>query len=94
VALGVILAHCSPPTNCLRYSDCGDGLTCAGGKCVPPPVSPSDAGDDGALLTTPDTGTSSTVTDSAIASSGSDGAPDAADDAAASDDAASDATGE
>jgi hypothetical protein len=32
-------------TECLRYSDCTSGLTCAAGKCVaPPPQAPSDDG--------------------------------------------------
>lgn len=38
-----LLAKCSPPTNCLRFSDCGDGLTCWEGKCVPAPASLPEA---------------------------------------------------
>ena len=38
---------CAPGTTCLRYSDCGQDLTCAAGKCVPPsagvPASVTDA---------------------------------------------------
>lgn len=37
VALGLAL-HCGPTQDCLRYSDCADGLTCAAGRCVPPPA--------------------------------------------------------
>ena len=55
VAAVVLLAasiDCGGPSgDCLRYSDCASGLTCAAGKCVaPPPPPPSDGGsteDDG-----------------------------------------------
>jgi hypothetical protein len=30
--------------DCVRYSDCADGLTCAAGKCVVPPAPPSSSG--------------------------------------------------
>jgi hypothetical protein len=48
--LVLALARCSASgTDCLRYSDCGPGLTCAAGKCVVPPP-PADA----ALFVEPD----------------------------------------
>ena len=48
---GVPLAHCDLSGSCLRFSDCNDGLTCAAGKCVPPPA---DGGvEDGASADAP-----------------------------------------
>jgi len=38
-------AGCGDPGDCLRYSDCDQGLTCAYGHCVVPPM--PDAADDG-----------------------------------------------
>jgi len=35
-ALVALAAHCSAGGECLRYSDCGDGLTCSDGRCVAP----------------------------------------------------------
>lgn len=46
-ALGGSLTHCVSPTNCLRYSDCDEGLTCAYGRCVVP-MPPSEGGTDSA----------------------------------------------
>jgi hypothetical protein len=46
---GASLASCSPPTNCLRYSDCAEGLTCANSKCVPPPAPLPDASLEGGV---------------------------------------------
>ncbi len=43
--LGLAL-HCGPSQDCLRFSDCADGLTCASGRCVPPP-GPASTGDSG-----------------------------------------------
>jgi hypothetical protein len=38
-------AGCGDPGDCLRYTDCDQGLTCAYGHCVLPPM--PDAADDG-----------------------------------------------
>jgi hypothetical protein len=64
--LGVTLAHCVSPTNCLRYSDCDEGLTCAYGRCVVP-MPPSDGGGtEGATgLVAPAEGGGTTGADSA-----------------------------
>ncbi len=32
--LAAVAAHCGAVGECLRYSDCGDGLTCSAGHCV------------------------------------------------------------
>jgi hypothetical protein len=57
-ALLVATAGCGAGSgDCLRYSDCSEGLTCAAGRCVaPPPSTPPDGatGDDGGLGTTSD----------------------------------------
>jgi hypothetical protein len=45
VACVVASVNCGTPGECLRYSDCDQGLTCARGHCVPPPSS-DDAGED------------------------------------------------
>jgi hypothetical protein len=101
VGLAFVLAHCSPPTNCLRYSDCSDGLTCAAGKCVPPPASVSDSGDDAlvpedvGVVSEPDG--DSTVVDAALdtaADSADDGATSTDDAPTVGEDAPSDATAE
>ena len=48
---------CGAGSDCLRYSDCDPGLTCAYGHCVAPPAqAPGDgaSGDDGESGTTGD----------------------------------------
>lgn len=52
IALLTASVDCGGPSgDCLRYSDCAAGLTCAAGKCVAPPLpAPDDGGstnDDG-----------------------------------------------
>ena len=42
--LATVAAHCGAVGECLRYSDCGDGLTCSAGHCVA-----SSSGSDAAL---------------------------------------------
>jgi hypothetical protein len=101
-AVGIGLAHCAAPTNCLRYSDCSDGLTCAAGKCVPPPASIPDAGldvdpvatADGETATEPDAGATSDDATPGVVEAGVDVAEAGDDAATAGDGAAADATGE
>jgi hypothetical protein len=45
-ALLVVAFQCGPTPDCLRFSDCAEGLTCAAGKCVPP--AGQGGGDDAA----------------------------------------------
>lgn len=40
----LLVWNCAVPGQCLRYSDCNQGLTCAAGKCVVPPT--ADASDE------------------------------------------------
>jgi hypothetical protein len=42
--LATVAAHCGAVGECLRYSDCGDGLTCSAGHCVA-----SSSGSDAAM---------------------------------------------
>ncbi len=72
VVVGATIA-CGEPGDCLRYSDCAAGLTCADGKCVPPPSVPA-AGAAGAMS---DGGQAD-----AASSSGVDGGPSVDDDGA------------
>lgn len=47
VGLGVASA-CRPPDECIRFSDCDEGLTCADGRCVVPGNSPDPSLDGSA----------------------------------------------
>jgi hypothetical protein len=42
--LSLAVLRCAPPGECLRFSDCAQGLTCDDGKCVAPPVAPTADG--------------------------------------------------
>ena len=44
ISLGVVGTNCLSGDECLRYSDCSDGLTCAFGKCVVPAPQTGDEG--------------------------------------------------
>lgn len=73
VAVSLIaLASCTSTGECVRYTDCDDGFTCAYGRCVVPPAS---SGDDAS-------------TDGAPVDGSLDAAPDAASDASDASDAA------
>ncbi len=92
LVLGVAsVANCSAPTNCLRFSDCGDGLTCAYGKCVPPPIALPDGGGEGGVSIPPEDAGGSTPPADA---SGRDAARDAAGDASAPETGSDDASPE
>ncbi|HEX7664930.1 MAG TPA: hypothetical protein VF407_10475 [Polyangiaceae bacterium] len=87
---GFILAatgtNCLSGDECLRYSDCSEGLTCAFGKCVVPPVQDDEGGVGEGGSTTTDSG--STTNDSGITTNDSGSNGDASDDGGdASDDA-------
>jgi hypothetical protein len=45
-ALLCLMTQCGTSGDCLRYSDCDQGLTCAAGHCVAPPMSGDDGGAD------------------------------------------------
>jgi hypothetical protein len=48
--VAALLAACGAESgDCLRYSDCSQGLTCAAGHCVVPPAAASDS--DGGVVT-------------------------------------------
>jgi hypothetical protein len=78
------LAHCGSTSECLRYSDCDQGLTCAAGHCVPP-AGPTgdDAGDAAASdAMTPDADAPADVAFDAVnddADASSDGSTEASD---------------
>jgi len=57
-------AACGAAGECLRFSDCDPGLTCAYGQCVVPPPPDTDAAADGGQTTTPvvDAGSSTVIT--------------------------------
>jgi len=47
IAMGVAalaVVRCAPPDACLRISDCGSGLTCVQGDCVPDPGAAGEGG--------------------------------------------------
>jgi hypothetical protein len=90
-ALTAAFVRCGPgPKDCLRYSDCDPGLTCAYGRCVYPPapdsgeagsaaVSSADAADvdaTGGDETTGDEATDDASTDDASAPSSDDASSD------------------
>jgi hypothetical protein len=57
VLLVGVAVDCGPAGDCLRFSDCAAGLTCADGKCVaPPPPAPGDGGSEAAATAPPVTG--------------------------------------
>ncbi|MEO8799410.1 MAG: hypothetical protein ABI551_16080 [Polyangiaceae bacterium] len=83
-ALAALGTNCLSGDECLRYSDCSEGLTCAFGKCVVPPAQDDEGGaaSEGGSTTT-DSGPSSTDSGSTTSDSGSTSdAGDASDDAA------------
>jgi hypothetical protein len=90
--LAASVVRCGPgPKDCLRYSDCDPGLTCAYGRCVYPPIPDAD-GLEGSVT---DLDVSSA--DTATATSGDDATTDDASsddsstgEAASGDDASSD----
>lgn len=47
VALAALVAHCGAEGECLRYSDCADGLTCSSGRCIDPDATDQEAAADG-----------------------------------------------
>lgn len=85
-ALAALGTNCLSGDECLRYSDCSEGLTCAFGKCVVPPVQDDEGGASEGGSTTFDSG--GTALDSGVA------ATDAASTTDASDDDASDDAGD
>lgn len=81
VALGASVVNCSPPTNCLRFSDCDDGLTCAYGKCVPPPIALPDSGsEEGGSVLPEDAGGSTPPADASARDAARDAVGDASSD--------------
>lgn len=92
IVMSAIAPSCLPSDECLRFSDCAEGLTCAFGKCVIPPAQTGDEGgtseagssSDGAVVTFD----SGTPTDADVSDSASDDSGDASD--AGSADAADD----
>ncbi|MBV9947579.1 MAG: hypothetical protein JOZ69_12065 [Myxococcales bacterium] len=49
VLLCAAFASCGAESgDCLRFTDCAEGLTCAAGRCVVPPPPASASGSDGA----------------------------------------------
>lgn len=78
--LALSLWHCSLNGECLRYSDCGDGLTCAAGKCVIPASAVGDASADAEVLeAAPDGSSVSTPTPTKDGATGAADAPTAID---------------
>ncbi len=85
-ALAALGTNCLSGDECLRYSDCSEGLTCAFGKCVVPPAQDDEGGvSEGGSATTdsgaPSTDSGSTTNDSGSTSDASNDAGDASADA-------------
>lgn len=78
VPLVFALVKCAPQTNCVRISDCDDGMTCRAGRCVFDQASsdPIDAGADAATATVAD---ASVATDAPSGDAASDAADDGSD---------------
>ena len=85
--LAALAAHCSAGGECLRYSDCADGLTCTDGRCVAPAAeageeAETDGGDASSADGAPDAGSDSEPTADAATHDGgasTDAAADARD---------------
>jgi hypothetical protein len=69
-------ANCEPPGDCLRNSDCDQGLACSAGHCVVPTPSAGDASEsDASGLTDAAAGVPDTTTTSVVDSSVADSSP-------------------
>ncbi|MEO8877196.1 MAG: hypothetical protein ABI461_16500 [Polyangiaceae bacterium] len=93
IVVAALATNCLPSDECLRFSDCNEGLTCAFGKCVVPPAQSGEGGaDDEGGSSEPDgavvTFDSGTPSDSSIGDATADDSGDASD--AGSADAADD----
>jgi hypothetical protein len=62
-----VVLHCAPADECLRFSDCAEGLTCAAGHCVAPPAMSGDGGADSAVGDAGDAGDTGDAGDAAMA---------------------------
>lgn len=96
IGLGVATA-CRPPDECIRFSDCDEGLTCAEGRCVVPANTPDplldgsvDADSDASLDADADADVDGGA-DASELDSGSDGDAEGHADAETASDAATDA---
>ena len=79
VSVCAVVAACGAESgDCLRFTDCAQGLTCAAGRCVVPPPPASASAGEGGTTTVPEHG---------VADAG--GGDDAADEPGLFDDAGS-----